>query len=174
RFVLSIVFMMVAVFAFCEEMTGVYGIKFGSSESEATKIMQSKGWEKCNTDSVVRVSYKNGLYCGKECDFQLRFYEDKLYGAFLVFPCKGTEELVSVINIYKAMAVKYDFDTVKTDDRSGDFTIDKTLTVDNGVQSIKLIVSAVGMNQESISGLEYIEITDRRYTEEYLKMADDL
>ncbi|MDO5576537.1 MAG: hypothetical protein Q4F84_05610 [Fibrobacter sp.] len=83
KFVLSIIFIAIAVLAFSEELTGVYGVELGSTKEEVISVMKSKGWKQDvpDADELKFIAGTGaGTFGGKKVSSaSFSFYDDKCW-----------------------------------------------------------------------------------------------
>lgn len=93
KMIIAAVLIMISAACFSENLTGFYGIPFGSTIEETTKIMTSKGWTEAKNDSdkdmpeKVSVEYtnKDGIYAGLKVEsVNINFYKNKMYYAGII------------------------------------------------------------------------------------------
>ena len=120
-------------FCYAEDLTGVMGIKFGSSFEKVSKIMSEDGWTteglEVDEDNKKLTSCffekEGGTYCGISVNFiSFNFYKNKMYRTMICFN-KGrndinntnTEESVDIL--LKSLEKKYNLDKPSVKDLHG-------------------------------------------------------
>lgn len=101
-----LLFLLAAVLAFTEELTGFMGIDFGTTREEAAKIMEAKGYKLAN-ESDTHATYLNpaGIYLGFPArNILLSYSKDNLFSraAFAVHLDKDLKgDALSVLKFFQ-------------------------------------------------------------------------
>lgn len=86
---------------FAVDLTGFWGIPFGTSKEQVKMIMSQKGYD-TNLNATDGLIFRNVSFSGRTCEMGLIFYQNKFYMAAMTF-------LPSTNNTYDFYAdLKYD------------------------------------------------------------------
>lgn len=112
--IIFVLFALLSVSVYAENLTGFWGVEFGSSKDEVEQMMKNRGWTiKNSSASEVTYTMKDAKYAGLNAgDITFTFNEERFSNTTVVISMTKTEKIQDVA---EALIDKYDLSLVKTE-----------------------------------------------------------
>ncbi len=189
--IFALLFLCVSL-CYAEDLTGVMGIKFGSSFEEVDKMMKEKGWAVSGNPIPFRDDYKSYMECRQEtfyyggirvASIDFYFYKNKMYLSFIHFERIMSNSFEEAEHIENALIRKYDLKLDKITGTKFDGSSyyssgnNNTLTIKKDFRNNNYGVNCICFTSQELTDLiekEKIEKDKEKFNKYYENIKDEL